>query len=65
VLQLPQVPPHPSLPQVLPEQLGVQVPTHVPEVLHVVPLPQVPQEPPQPSLPQVLPAQLGVQELTH
>jgi hypothetical protein len=59
--QVPQVPPQPSLPQVLPLQLGVQEATHWPEVLQLLPEAQVPQLPPQPSLPQLLPVQLGVQ----
>jgi hypothetical protein len=61
----PQVPPQPSLPQVLPEQEGVQLATHWPELLQVCPLPHDPQAPPQPSLPQVLPVQAGVQLETH
>ncbi len=32
--QVPQVPPHPSGPQLLPEQLGVQPDTHCPLELH-------------------------------
>lgn len=56
-LHVPQVPPQPSGPQVLPLQLGVQ---HVPELVHVWPLAQLPHFtfPPQPSgaVPQVCPA---------
>jgi hypothetical protein len=53
--QVPQVPPQPLLPQVLPLQDGVQ------QLFdrHTAPPPQVPQVPPQPLLPQVLPEQLG------
>ena len=58
--QAPQEPPQPSLPQDLPEQLGVQVDVHWPAALQVWPDEQLPQEPPQPSLPQDLPEQLGV-----
>ena len=59
--QVPQVPLQPSLPQVLPVQLGVQLDTHCPLALQLVPLAQLPQVPEQPSLPHTLPLQLGVQ----
>jgi hypothetical protein len=56
VVQVPQLPPQPLSPQVLPVQLGVQTQVPLWQVLGAV---QVPQLPPQPSSPQVLPAQLG------
>ena len=59
--QLPQVPPQPSEPQVLPLHAGVHVDaTHCPAVLQLSPLAQAPQLPPQPSEPQVLPLHAGV-----
>ena len=62
---MPQELPHPSEPQLFPLQLGVQVDTHCPLLLHELPLAQVPQEPPHPSEPQLFPLQLGVQPDTH
>jgi len=60
-LQVPQEPPHPSLPQVLPVQLAAHVDVwHWPEALHV-PLEQVPQLPPQPSAPHSRPEHAGAQ----
>ena len=56
---VPQLPPHPSEPQVLPEQAGVH--TQAPAAEQVVAVPHVPQEPVQPSLPHALPVQSGVQ----
>jgi hypothetical protein len=56
---VPQLPPQPSEPHILPLQLGVQ--THCPLALQVWPVPQVPQLPPQPSVPHTLPLQLGTQ----
>lgn len=58
--QVPQVPPQPLLPQVLPVQSGTQEATHTP-FWHVFPVGHVPQVPPQPSGPQVLPVHDGVQ----
>jgi hypothetical protein len=55
--QVPQVPPQPSLPHVLPLQLGVQ--PHWPVWPQACPDGQLPQVPPQPSGPQTRPAQLG------
>jgi len=61
VAQVPQEPPHPLLPQVFPEQFGVQLETHCPvEVLQIMLPEQVPQEPPHPLSPQAFPLQLGV-----
>jgi hypothetical protein len=57
---LPHVPPHPSLPQSRPAQLGVQ--PHCPEPSQAKPLPQLPQLPPQPSSPHALPMQSGWHE---
>jgi hypothetical protein len=54
---VPQLPPQPSSPQLLPAQLGTQ---QTPP-LHGRPPTQVPQLPPQPSSPQFLPEHLGVQ----
>lgn len=57
-LQVPQEPPQPSDPQVLPVQLGVQV--HLPAGEQASVPAQVPQVPPQPSGPQVLPLHCGL-----
>jgi hypothetical protein len=56
--QLPQEPPQPSLPQVLPAHCGVQM--HCPLALQL-PEKHVPQLPPHPSGPQVFPAHCGAQ----
>ncbi len=58
---MPQFPLQPSLPQLFPEQLGVQDATQLPLELHVEPDAHEPQLPLQPSLPQFLPEQFGVQ----
>lgn len=61
--QVPQEPVHPSLPQALPVQSGVQLVagTHWPEASQFsVPL-QAPHWPPQPSFPHTRPPQEGVQ----
>src|SRR5688572_7425621 len=59
---VPQVPPHPSEPQIRPLQSDVQ--PHCPEdESHNVPLGHVPHDPPQPSSPHARPTQLGAQ--TH
>jgi hypothetical protein len=66
VLEQVQVPPQPSEPQVVPEQLGVHVAaTHWPLALQTGALAGQVQVPPQPSEPQVVPEQLGVQAATH
>jgi hypothetical protein len=57
--QAPHVPPHPSLPHILPLQLGTQ--TQTPVGLHVSPDVQEPHVPPHPSGPHVLPPQVGAQ----
>lgn len=57
-LHVPQEPPQPSDPQVLPAQLGVQV--HLPAGEQASVPAQVPQVPPQPSGPQVLPLHCGL-----
>ena len=57
-LQVPQEPPQPSDPQVLPVQLGVQV--HLPAGEQASVPAHVPQVPPQPSGPQVLPLHCGL-----
>ena len=59
----PQKPPQPSLPQVRPEQSGMQKPPEVHWPLGSQNWPAVhwPQKPPHPSKPQVLPLQSGVQ----
>src|SRR5262249_43157003 len=64
-VQVPQLPPHPSSPQFLPGQWGVQPqPPIVPLPPHVGGAVRVPQLPPQLSGPQFLPAQTGVQPHT-
>jgi hypothetical protein len=61
VVQVPQDPPQPSLPQASPSHEGVHVAAHVPLlVLHFSPVLQLPHVPPQPSLPHARPLQLGV-----
>ena len=64
--QLPQMPPQPLLPQLLPAQFGMQVAPQVPSAPQVPPPLQLPvvHLPPQPSgSPQAFPTQLGVQVL--
>jgi hypothetical protein len=61
---VPQEPPQPSLPQVLPVQFGVQEETHKPAVVQLNPVWQLPQLAPQPLSPHCLPVQFGVQP-TH
>jgi len=63
VAQVPQEPPHPSLPQFIPLQFGVQVGTHWPLTSHDWPVGHVPQTPPQPSAPHCFPEHCGVQPL--
>lgn len=58
--QVPQVPPQPLEPQVLPVQFGWQTQT---PLWHTLPLPHG-QVPPQPSAPQVRPSQVGLQTQT-
>ena len=65
VEHVPQDPPQPSAPQVLPTQSGVHSGTHWPNGSHNAPVEHVPQDPPQPSAPQSLPAQSGVQVEPH
>ena len=63
-MQVPQLPVHPSEPQVLPEQSGMH--TQWPDMSQSgVGDEQVPQLPPHPSLPQSRPVQSGVQERTQ
>jgi hypothetical protein len=57
--QVPQTPPQPSGPQLLPVQLGAQ--THCPLAPQVWPDTQLPQDPPQPLLPHTRPVQFGAQ----
>ena len=59
--QVPQEPPQPSAPHVLPLQAAWQ--THWLFAPHTVEPPHLPHVPPQPSGPQVLPVQLGAQTL--
>jgi hypothetical protein len=60
LLQVPQEPPQPSLPQFLPAQSGVQVGSQAPSEQRE-PRGQSPQLPPQPSAPHSLPEQSGMQ----
>jgi hypothetical protein len=58
-VQVPQVPPQPSLPQTRPAQSGMQS-TQRPSVVQAGVAPeQAPQVPPQPSLPQIRSEQSG------
>jgi hypothetical protein len=59
VVQVPQTPPQPSGPHVLPLQSGTQ--TQFPVASQDMPGEQDPQLPPHPLLPQLLPLQLGEQ----
>lgn len=61
---MPQEPPQPSSPQLLPAQLGVHDVEHLPAAQNC-PAGQAPQGLPQPSSPQLLPAQSLMQVGVH